>query len=143
MFGKKNVESGPVTKRVTTVDTLISQRTHITGDVTFSGGLHVDGSVRGNLNASSTDATITLTEHGRIEGDIRAPFVVINGELHGDVHATERLELAPKARIVGSVYYKLMEMQAGAQINGSMRQVEPLEEIKALAAPVMLAQESA
>lgn len=136
MFGKKNADPQNATRRAATVDTLISQRTHISGDVTFSGGLHVDGSVRGNLNANSPDATITLTEHGRIEGDIRAPFVVINGELNGDVYASERLELAPKARISGNVHYKLMEMQAGAQVNGSMRQLVAAEEIKALAAPI-------
>jgi len=136
MFGKKQPVSGNGAKRVATVDTLISQRTHISGDVTFSGGLHVDGAVRGNLNANSPDAAITLTEHGRIEGDIRAPFVVINGELHGDIYATERLELQPKARINGQVHYRLMEMQAGAQVNGGMRQVtEASEEVKALAAP--------
>jgi cytoskeletal protein CcmA (bactofilin family) len=137
MFGKKSAEAAP-TRRNTQVDTLISQRTHLSGDITFSGGLHVDGSIHGNVIGNADDATLTLTERGRIEGDIRAPFVVINGELVGNVWASERLELAPKARVTGDVHYKLMEMQAGAHVNGSMRPISAsaaIDQIKSLPAP--------
>jgi cytoskeletal protein CcmA (bactofilin family) len=109
------------------VDTLIGERTVITGDVRFSGGLHIDGTVRGSVVAEpDAEAVLVLTEKGVIEGEVTAPHVVVNGQLRGDIVATERVELAAQARVDGNIYYKLLEMAAGAQVNGKIvRQDEP------------------
>jgi cytoskeletal protein CcmA (bactofilin family) len=57
---------------------------------------------------------------GRVEGEIRVPNVIINGEVKGNVYATGRLELAPKSRVEGNVFYRMVEMAAGAEVNGSL-----------------------
>ncbi|MGA9342578.1 MAG: polymer-forming cytoskeletal protein [Rhodanobacteraceae bacterium] len=107
-------------KPLAAITTLIAEGTVIRGDVQFSGGLHLDGMIEGSINADGADAVLTLSEKGRVNGEIRTSNAVINGAVSGDVVATERLELAPNARVEGNVYYKVLEMAAGAQINGKM-----------------------
>lgn len=103
------------------VDTLIGPQMTIRGDLQFSGGLYVEGRIVGTVVAeASKPAMLTLAENGSIEGEIRAPVVVINGRLDGDVHAEERVELASKARVLGNVHYKVVEMAAGAMLTGRL-----------------------
>ncbi len=106
----------------TKVDTLIGRQTVIIGDVQFSGGLHVEGRVVGNVIAEDTQAkaVLILSETGVIEGEVRVPNMVINGAVAGDVYASGHIELAPRARVMGSVYYRFMEMAAGAEVNGTL-----------------------
>jgi cytoskeletal protein CcmA (bactofilin family) len=113
--GKKGKSAGA------RVDTIIGQQTQISGDLHFSGGLHIDGQVKGNVIANDDTASVlTVSEHGRIEGDVRVPNVFLNGSVTGDVRCEERIELAAKARVNGDVYYNLIEMVMGAEVNGSL-----------------------
>ena len=120
MFGgKKN-------KQVTQIDSLIGQDTVIHGDVKFTGGMHIDGKVIGNITVDEDNTSIlAISEQGSVEGEIRVPNIVINGQVTGDVYASERIELALNARINGNVYYNLIEMVIGAAVNGSLVHVEP------------------
>jgi cytoskeletal protein CcmA (bactofilin family) len=120
MFGKKKKA---VSARI---DTLIGQGTEIQGDLVFSGGLHVDGRIKGNVRADQDkDSLLILSEFGYIEGDISVPNMVLNGQIVGDVFGSKRVELASKARINGSVYYNLIEMAIGAEVNGGLVHEEP------------------
>ncbi|MCQ3828052.1 polymer-forming cytoskeletal protein [Microbulbifer elongatus] len=101
--------------------TLIARHTEVTGDLHFRGNLVVEGKVKGNISAhSDTDARLQIVDGGTIEGEIRVPNVVVNGNVKGDVHASGHLELASKAMVEGNVHYKLIEMVKGAQVNGSL-----------------------
>lgn len=102
-----------------TIDTLIGQDTRLEGDVVFAGGLHVDGTIRGSVSAEDDNAVLTLSEGGKIEGDVRVPNVVLNGRIEGDVHAGH-VELAARSRIIGNLYYQMIEMAMGAEVNGSL-----------------------
>ena len=104
---------------ISKIDTLIGAETEIRGDLHFTGGLHVDGRIKGNVVADG-NAVLMLSEHGRIEGEIRVPNIILNGRVIGDVHAAERVELASKARVRGNVYYQLIEMVVGAEVNGKL-----------------------
>ena len=115
MFGKKKGFSAA------RIDTLVGQGTEVTGDLVFSGGLHVDGTIKGNVVAEEgSTALLILSEFGRIEGEVTVPNMVLNGEIVGDVFGSTRVELAPKARVKGSVYYNLIEMAIGAEVNGGL-----------------------
>lgn len=103
-----------------TINTLIADGTSVQGDVAFEGGLHLDGLVEGTISAQAPGAVLTLSEKGRIKGTVRVFSAIINGSIEGDLHVAERVELGATARINGNVYYKVLEMTAGAQINGSM-----------------------
>jgi cytoskeletal protein CcmA (bactofilin family) len=115
MFGSKKIKSSKI-------DTLIGQGVEVTGDIKFQGGLHLDGKVRGNVTtADNAEASVlVISERGCVEGDVRVAYAVINGEVIGNVYASEKLELSSKARISGNVEYNLLEMASGAEINGQM-----------------------
>lgn len=103
------------------VHTLIGSNTEIKGDVVFDGGLFVDGTIIGNVEAKPGSASVlNLSEKGNIEGQVKAPHVILNGTVIGDVFASERIELAARARVTGNVYYNLIEMLIGAEINGQL-----------------------
>jgi cytoskeletal protein CcmA (bactofilin family) len=102
-------------------DTLISPKTEIVGDVKFKGGLQVEGIVKGNLIAEAgSGAVVRISDSGRVEGQINVPNVVVNGVVVGNIYASEYIELAKKARIQGDVYYHMMEMVLGAEVNGKL-----------------------
>ena len=120
MWGKK---SSPVELMSSGSDatTLISEGTEIRGDMVFRGSMHVEGRVVGDIQAH--DGTLRLADGGYIEGDIRVADIVINGTVKGDVFAAGKLELASKANISGNVYYNMIEMVVGAQVNGVLERV--------------------
>lgn len=107
--------------------TLISRDTVIVGDIRFSGTLDIEGLVQGNILAlPGKDALVRVVDKGRVEGEVRAPSVVINGSVEGDVYSSKHLELAAKGQVQGNVFYTLVEMAAGSEVNGSLTHlVEP------------------
>ncbi|SDZ78874.1 MAG: polymer-forming cytoskeletal protein [Candidatus Thiothrix putei] len=107
------------------IDTIIGKGTTIDGDLRFSGGLHVEGVIKGNLAADGDNATLILSEHGHIQGEVRVPSMVLNGAIDGDVFAGGKVELFEKARICGDVYYNLLEMAVGAEVNGKLVRQKP------------------
>lgn len=110
------------------VSTVIGQGTAITGNVEFSGGLHLDGTVTGNVGGEAdTQSTLTVSEQGKVEGDVRVDNLILNGTVVGDVYANERVELATNARVSGTVYYRLLEMAMGAEVNGKLVHSEEQE----------------
>ena len=114
MWGK------PKTK-ASKIETLVGTTMEIRGDLIFTGGLHVDGKVVGNVIAEDgSDSMLILSDHGHIEGEVRVPYVVLNGEVVCDVYAAERVELSCHAQINGNVYYNLLEMAMGSEVNGSL-----------------------
>ena len=103
------------------VDTLIGPQVTLRGDLEFSGGLYIEGRIVGRVTAADGErAVLVIGEAGSIEGEVRAPIVMIDGRLDGDVHATDRVELGAKARVTGNVHYRTVEMHAGAQLTGRL-----------------------
>jgi cytoskeletal protein CcmA (bactofilin family) len=103
------------------IDTLIGAETRVEGDIHFTGGLRVDGSIRGNVSeVASAPGSVVLSEHGRIEGSVTVSHVVINGKILGPVRANQYVELQTKSRVTGDVYYKSLEMHTGAVIEGKL-----------------------
>jgi cytoskeletal protein CcmA (bactofilin family) len=103
------------------IDTLIGRSARVNGDIEFTGGLHIDGSVAGNVRAlAEKDSSLSVSEHGTVEGSVEAPQVVLNGRVNGDIAASERLVLGAKARVQGNIYYGVIEMALGAEISGKL-----------------------
>ena len=116
MFNK-----GAKKRKAGRIDTLVGRQTEIQGDIRFSGGLHVDGTVKGNVSADNDGRSmLSLSESAVIEGAVSVPYVVLNGTVAGDVLSSEHVELAAKARITGNVHYNLLEMAIGAEVNGQL-----------------------
>jgi len=103
------------------IDTLVGAATQIVGDVHFTGGLHVDGNIKGNVDApANSDARLSVSDGGVVEGSVAVPNVLLNGTVKGDILAHERIELGATARVTGNVFYGLIEMEMGAEINGKL-----------------------
>jgi cytoskeletal protein CcmA (bactofilin family) len=108
------------------IDTLIGKAARVQGDVDFTGGLHLDGRILGAVRADeSRESTLSVSESGYIEGAVQVPNVVLNGTVHGDIHASERVVLGATAKVHGNVYYGVIEMTLGAQIIGKLVRLEP------------------
>ena len=114
MFNMKSNKPNPI-------DSLIGAGSVISGDIQFSGGLRIDGTVKGNITAvGDTPGTLVLSELAKVEGEIEVAHVVVNGSVAGPVKAREYLELMPKARVTGDVTYKTIEIHVGAIVMGRM-----------------------
>ena len=113
-------------KTTARIDTLIGRSASIQGDVEFSGGLHIDGRVAGNVRVvPGGAAALSISEHGVVEGSVEAPQVVLNGTVKGDIVAAERVVLGAKARVLGDVRYGVIEMALGAEITGRLIPANP------------------
>ena len=114
MFGRRK-------QTTTRIDTLLGRTANLNGDLEFSGGLHLDGRVNGNVRSTAADGgALSVSETGFIEGSVQVTSIVMNGTVNGDMHARERLVLGGKARVNGNVYYGVIEMAPGAVITGKL-----------------------
>ena len=114
MFGKK-------ARKNVSIQTLIGTDTRIEGNLRFAGGCHIDGLVDGSVTAAGgDDAYLSVSEGGRVEGNVNVPRLGLSGTVEGDVVVTERAEFGPTARVNGNVHYNLIEIAAGAEINGQL-----------------------
>ena len=138
MFGRKQ-------HKHSVIDTLVGANSRVNGDLHFTGGCHIDGTVKGSVNCESDDSSaLSISENGTVEGGVTVPYVVLNGIVRGDVVASQRVELGPTARVIGNVYYNLIEMAIGAEINGKLvhqpeGKVPLLEQTQNLESPVKVA----
>ena len=116
MFGSK-----PGSSPKNSIDSLIGAGTHVDGNIVFTGGLRIDGEVRGSISCESgLEGTLVISEKASVEGAITVGHVVVNGTVIGPVFAGESLELLPAARVTGDVEYHQIEMQQGAVIQGRL-----------------------
>ncbi|OLU26157.1 polymer-forming cytoskeletal protein [Pseudomonas sp. PA27(2017)] len=116
-------------QRFTGKTSLIAAGAQFRGDLEFQGAVQIDGKVLGDI--LTEQGLVRVSVEGQVEGEVRAPHVVIDGEIVGDVYASQHVELGPKARVRGNLYYGLMEMAMGAQVEGGLRPIKehdrPLE----------------
>ncbi len=126
MFSSKHSKHSKPQNRI---DSLIGAGTRIEGNVYFSGGLRVDGEIKGNIIAdASKPSTLVLSEQARVEGEIKVTHLVVNGAITGPVSASEYLELQGKAKVTGDVHYKTLEVQLGAVVEGRLVHVAAAED---------------
>lgn len=103
------------------IESLVGAGTTISGNISFAGGMRIDGEVHGNIRTiEGKEGTLVISEHARIEGEITVSHLVINGTVTGPVNATEFLELQPRARVTGDVEYNNIEMHLGAVVQGRL-----------------------
>lgn len=103
------------------IDTLIGANAEVKGTLVFSGGLRIDGKVKGSIMASAQDnSTVVLSERAEVDGDVQVPHITLQGRIKGNVHSSERIELQRRAQITGDVHYKVMQIAVGATVEGNL-----------------------
>lgn len=116
-----SVSSKSHQKPCNTIDTLIGAKTEFKGDISFSGGLRIDGKVKGDITAKGeANSTLVLSEQATVIGNVTVPHMIVNGTIKGDVRSSEHLTLQSKAEITGDVSYKILEIAAGASVSGNL-----------------------
>jgi len=121
MFERR--KSPPPQKRI---DSLIGAGTTVHGDIQFTGGLRIDGTVDGKVaTVDNQPGTLVISEQARVEGEVRVSHVVVNGTVAGPLTANDYLELQAKARVHGDVQYRSLEMHVGAIVQGKLVHAEP------------------
>ena len=138
MFGRRKQPS-------TRIDTLLGKTARVDGDLEFSGGLHLDGRVNGNVRSNAEDGgALSVSESGFIEGNVEVTNIVMNGTVNGDMFARDRLVLGGSARVNGNVHYGVIEMAPGAVITGKLIPIgkDPVSETQPESAPPVAAAKS-
>jgi cytoskeletal protein CcmA (bactofilin family) len=104
------------------ISSLIGAGSTLVGDLTFADGLRIDGTVHGSVRCVGGEGAgmLVVSEKGVIEGEVRAAHLVVAGRITGPVFTTEMVELQPKARIVGDVHYRAIEIHHGAVVDGRL-----------------------
>lgn len=115
MFGKK-------TNGDKHIASLIGAGSTFVGDLTFAGGLRIDGTVQGSVRCVGGDGCgmLVISEKGVVEGEVRAAHLVVAGRITGPVHTSELVELQPTAKVSGDVRYRALEIHHGAVVEGKL-----------------------
>ncbi len=114
MIGRKR-------RRSVAIQTLIGEGTCLKGDLCCAGGAHIDGTVNGGVTSGGDwNAFLSVSEKGRVEGNIRVPHLVLSGTVKGNVFVGDKAEFGPTAKVIGNVHYRLIEIAAGAKIDGKL-----------------------
>ena len=122
MIGRKR-------RRPAAIQTLIGEGTCLKGDLHFVGGAHIDGTVNGEVTSSlDLNAFLSVSEKGRVEGNIRVPHLALSGTVKGDVFVADKAEFGPTAKVIGNVHYQLIEIAAGAEIDGKLIHEAPKDQ---------------
>jgi cytoskeletal protein CcmA (bactofilin family) len=116
--------------------TLISTDTHITGDLHFSGNLEIEGKITGSVVSSAEGGRVRIMPTGHVIGDIHTPIAVINGRIEGNIYSSEEIHLAADSFVEGNLYYVLLEIEKGAQMNGTFVYQPNQDDIRVLESPV-------
>lgn len=104
------------------IRSLIAHGSQITGNFKFTDGLRIDGALVGDIHANEDQPSIlVVSESASVTGAVHADHIIISGSVKGPVYAGVLLELQPKARIEGDVFYRALEMHEGAVISGQLR----------------------
>ncbi|MEJ7928645.1 polymer-forming cytoskeletal protein [Ramlibacter sp. AN1015] len=120
MFGKK---AQPPIKG------LLAQGCRITGQLEFTEGMRIDGSVAGDIRAvADQPSLLVISESAVVEGEVVADHVIVNGTVRGPIRAAELLELQPRARVEGDMHYGVLEIHQGASITGHLCPLPGAEE---------------
>tara|TARA_B110000467_G_C18025375_1_gene317846 strand:+ start:161 stop:565 length:405 start_codon:yes stop_codon:yes gene_type:complete len=104
------------------IDTLINEDFVIKGDTTYVGGIRLDGKIIGNVNVLGGDnGTLIMGEGSEVRGDIIVHNAIIGGKVTGNIRALNYIEIHPKADISGDIEYKVLEVHAGAKVQGVLK----------------------
>lgn len=115
-------------KKSPPIRSLIAEHTVVAGPIRFSDGLRIDGEVQGDVLGVGVGPTLlVIGDKAKVMGVVKAAHVIISGEVVGPVESSVMLELQPSARVAGSVRYELLEMHAGAVINGELRPLKNVD----------------
>lgn len=130
MFGKKS-KSDPVH----VMHSLIDKNSTITGDVTFTTGMEINGRVSGNIKGIGEGTTLNVGKDATIEGSIEADYVFVDGKVIGPVKGAVKVEVRAHGKISGDVEYGKIQMEEGSEIKGQLVPIPVEQKVVQIEAP--------
>lgn len=107
------------------ISSIIAEHNVVIGELHFSGGLHLDGRVRGEVvGQHDMNSTLVISKSGSVEGNVRVVNLILGGTVLGDVEAENKVQLIRGAKVTGTVRYRVLEMAEGAEVNGKLVHVD-------------------
>ena len=90
---------------------VLSTDVEVKGTLKFTNDLIVDGRIEGDIQS---EGNLTIGENARIKAEIRTATVTVHGKVHGNITATDRVDLKTGAEVVGDIRAKILTMEPGA-----------------------------
>jgi cytoskeletal protein CcmA (bactofilin family) len=90
---------------------VLSSDVEIKGIVKFTNDLVVDGKIDGEI---FSEGNLIIGENARIKAEVKTATVIVYGKVHGNLTATDRVELKASAEVVGDIKAKILSIEAGA-----------------------------
>ena len=107
-----------VSVRAGEVHTLLGKGSEFEGKLSFEGQVRIDGKYSGQI---ATKDTLVIGEGARVNAEIQAGTVIVNGTVEGNIKATVMVELHPPARVKGSIETPALSMDKGVIFEGSCK----------------------
>ncbi len=95
---------------------IINEGTQITGDITASGDIRIDGELKGNINAKGK---LVIGPKGSVEGEINCKNIEVSGSLKGKINVSELLTMKSTSLIYGEITAGKLAVEPGALFTGS------------------------
>ena len=109
--------------------TFLGKETAFEGRLTFQGTIRIDGHVKGEI---SSTGTLVIGEEATIEADIHVSYIIISGEIRGNIIADKRIEIHAPGRVFGNIQAPIIIMEEGVIFEGNcrMQNIEKTEDKK-------------
>ena len=94
---------------------LVGSKTLVKGEISGQEDVVIQGRVEGSI---SVDKHLVVDAGGRVQASVRAAAIIISGEVVGDCHARERVELRSTGRLRGDIHAPRIVIAEGAEFHG-------------------------
>ena len=87
----------------------------MTGEISFTNRLRVEGTIKGKVRS---EATLEIEAGGKVEAEVDIRKITVSGEFHGVIHASDRVEIHKEGKVFGDIYSPCLIIEAGAIFDG-------------------------
>jgi len=112
----------------------LGEGTELSGELTFTHGLRVDGVVKGKVKAADL---LEIGPAGKVDAEIEVRKILIRGEFRGAIHASDRVEILKDGKVFGDIYSPCLIIEAGALFEGRCNMLEQTKNRQASTAKVL------
>ena len=102
-------------KTADSIVSLLGKGAEMTGEISFTNGLRVEGIIKGKVRS---DATLEIGPGGIVEAEVTVRKIIVNGEFHGTIRASDRVEIHKDGKVIGDIYSPCLIIDAGAVFDG-------------------------
>ncbi len=94
----------------------LDKGTEIKGELNFKGSFRIDGLFKGTIDS---DSTLIIGENGKVEAEVKVGWVIINGEIKGNIQAKDRVEINSTGRVIGTIMTPILVIEEGAYLDST------------------------